>query len=214
VVGESYQAAYDVLWITRRLESVIDGVTTAEVHLLAYVACLLTIYRRLPATDWGYGFIRSQWGAPFSAAIDGALNGLLGSGFLVSRREVVITSSSGRQFVEFLAGVAEHEWRTQFLDGACSSVLAMPIGSVRDALHQEPSMRRSRVHKQPRTLLGTSEDALYQQFGSLSDVIGLGVADLMIPSVVWLTYLSEMQRLDLERVADETNALDEADRSA
>jgi hypothetical protein len=36
----------------------------------------------------------------------------------------------------------------------------------------------------------------------------------MIPSVVWLTYLSEMQRLDLERVADETNALDEADRSA
>jgi hypothetical protein len=90
----------------------------------------------------------------------------------------------------------------------------MPIGSVRDALHQEPSMRRSRVHKQPRTLLGTSEDALYQQFGSLSDVIGLGVADLMIPSVVWLTYLSEMQRLDLERVADETNALDEADRSA
>jgi hypothetical protein len=180
----------------------LDGVTGSEVHLVAYVACLLSIYRRFAASEWGYGFIRSQWGAPFSIDVDNALTTLTGGGLLVSRNEVVGTSSLGKELIDFLGTTTEHRWRSEFLEGACASVLAMPIGSIRDALHQEPSLRRANVHKQPRVLLGGDEDAaLYEQFGALKDVIGVKVTDLMVPSVVWLTYLGEVRRLEMERAS-------------
>jgi len=200
VAGETYQAAYDVLSITRRLEQAFDGVTRAEIHLLSYVACLLAMYRRLPASEWGYSFIRSQWGAPFSAEIEDALAMLMEGGLVRFRGEALVMTTSGREMLGFLDSMVEHGWRIQYLDGACASALAMSAGVLRDALRQEPGLRRASVHHEPRTLLGPGEDAaLYEQFGILSSVVSLEVSDLMVPSVLWLSYLSEMQRSEIER---------------
>jgi hypothetical protein len=169
-------------------------VTIAELHILCYVACLLALYRRRPTADWGYRFIRSPWGAPFSAELDVAVRSLCAGGLLTARNDIVTTTAEGREFVELLDAGEEHGWRTPFLEGACGSVLAIPIGSVRAALRQEPSLKRSAVHHEPRMLLGEAEDAaLYEQFDAVGQVIGTEVADLMVPSVVWLTYLAELQ---------------------
>lgn len=200
--SSNYQAVFDALSIVRRLERTLDGVTSSEVHLVSYVACLLSIYRRFAASEWGYGFIRSQWGAPFSADLENALTTLAASGLLASRNEVLATTESGRELSDFLSNTTEHSWRAEFLEGACASVLAMPVGSIREALHHEPSLRRANVHKQPRVLLAGDEDTtLYEQFGALHDVVGAKVTDLMVPSVVWLTYLAETRRVEMERAA-------------
>lgn len=199
--SSTYQAVFDALSIVRRLEGALDGVTSSEVHLISYVACLLSIYRRFAASEWGYGFIRSQWGAPFSADLENGLTTLTASGLLASREEVLATTDSGKELGNFLNTTTEHSWRAEFLEGACASVLAMPVGSIREALHHEPSLRRAKVHKQPRVLLAGEDTALYEQFGALNDVVGAKVTDLMVPSVVWLSYLAEMRRLEMERAA-------------
>jgi hypothetical protein len=204
VGAETYQAAFDVLSITRRLEQALDGVTRAEIHLLAYVACLLAMFRRVPAAEWGYGFIRSQWGAPFSAEIEGALVMLAEGGLVRIRRETLAMTTAGEEMLGFLDGTVEHGWRIQYLEGACDSALAMSAGVIRDALRQEPGLRRASVHHEPRNLLGAGEDAaLYEQFGILSSVVSVEVSDLMVPSVLWLSYLKEIQRLEIERRSNE-----------
>jgi len=211
---ESYQASYDLLAIAERLERVWDGVTAAELHLVAYVACLLAIYRKRPASDWGYAFIRSPWGAPFSPDLEASCNALRVGGFLDARTDVLTTTPSGRDFLAFLSGGSQHGWRTQFLDGACSSALAVPAGAMRNAVQEEPSLRRSSVHRQPRPLLTAGDTvALYEQFGVLAEVVGTDVSDLMVPSVVWLTYLSEAKRLEEQRLAlAETGSLESRHR--
>lgn len=192
--AETYQAAYDVLTIVARLERILGGVTRSELHLLAYVACLLSIYRRFPAAEWGYGFIRSQWGAPFSSHLERAVDSLSASGLLDVYSEIIMSTPPGQKFVTFLDGISEHQWRTEFLQGACDSALAMSLGAMRGALHYEPGLRGASVHQQPRTLLASGEEsALYEQFGAVTEVIGPEVQDLMVPSVVWLTYLNQMQ---------------------
>lgn len=214
MAAESYQAAYDVLSITRRLEQAFDGVTRAEIHLLSYVACLLAIYRRRPAAEWGYSFIRSQWGAPFSVEIEDALVMLTVGGLVRFRGEALVMTTSGRKTIEFLDSMVEHGWRIQYLDGACASALAMSAGIIRNAIRQEPGLRRASVHHEPRTLLGPGEDAaLYEQFSMLSSVVSVEVSDLMVPSVLWLSYLSEMQRSEIQQPANEVVQNEAPDQS-
>ena len=201
MLSELHKSTYDVLSIVRRLANTLDGVTRAEVHLLAYVGCLLSIYQRLPANEWGYTFIRSQWGAPFSADIENAIAKLASGAFIDSRTELLRLTHRGFAFIEFLDAGEEHRWRSPYLEGACASALAMPIGSIRSALREEPSLRRASVHHQPRPLLDSDhDDALYEQFGAVSQVVGSDVTDLMVPSVVWLSYLGRPRNIEAKDV--------------
>jgi hypothetical protein len=197
VLGDRYQADYDVLAITSRLEEPLNGVTSGEMHLLAYLSCLLAVYRRVPASEWGYSFVRSGWGSPFSPEIERAIASLGARRFLVKSTDLtggVRLTANGRQFTDFLAQRREHSWRNPFLDGACGSALAIPPGVIREALKQEPSLRQASIHRGTKALLELNHlKALYEHFGVLSEAVGLDVSDLMVPSIVWLTYLTEVQ---------------------
>ncbi len=198
MLSEHYQAQHDVLAITARLQSTLNGVTAAELHLLAYLSGLLALYRRIPLAEWGYGFVRSESGSPFSTDVDRAVQSLQSRRFLirgVDATEAMRLSADGMAFARFLENRHEHAWRLAFLDGACGSTLAIPPGLIRDAFRQEPTLRSVSVHRGTRRLLEQNQlYALYEHFGALSEAVGLDVVDLMVPSVVWLTYLAEVQR--------------------
>lgn len=195
VPAESHQASHDALTVVGTLEHALNGVTPAEVHLLAYLSCLLSLYGGCAAADWGYDFVRSEWGAPFSAELGSAIDKLRARGYLASKHGALRTTGGGIAFSNFLRERDEHSWRNPYLDGACSSVLALPVGIVRAALREEPSLRHANLHTHPRLLLSRSEtDELYDQFRALSQVIGPTVDDLLVPSVVWLSYLGEVRR--------------------
>lgn len=193
--SETYQAAHDVLAIVRLLQGPFQGVTLAETHLVAYLACLLSLYRGHAADDWGYDFVRSQWGAPFAVAVAEAVAPLQARGYLLGTGTTLTATEPGATFSEFLGSRVEHEWRLPYLSGASGSVLALPVGVVRAALREEPSLRQANLHPGPRPLLAESGvDALHEQFQALSEAIGMPVDDVLVPAVVWLTYLTEVRR--------------------
>ncbi len=200
--GEPYQAAHDALVIVDSLEGALDGVTQAEVHLVAYLACILSLYRGRAVSDWGYGFVRSEWGAPYSAAIAGALDALCARGYLRVKNGTFRLTDDGREFRSFLTERNEHVWRWPYLDGARGSLLALPAGFVRAALREEPSLKQARLHSQARALLSRSDsDAIHDQFRALGEAVGVSVDDLLVPSVVWLTYLADVRRREEDAAA-------------
>jgi hypothetical protein len=48
-------AAFDSLYIAAALKTNVQYPVIAEVHVLAYLAVLLSLYRGQPVSDWGYG---------------------------------------------------------------------------------------------------------------------------------------------------------------
>ena len=45
----------------------------AELHLFGYLACVLWLYTGRTADDWGYFFLGTALGAPFSPPVDTAI---------------------------------------------------------------------------------------------------------------------------------------------
>ena len=188
----NYQATFDALALIGRLEDVLMGLTDAEVQLLAYLSCLLSVYRGRPASEWGYSFVRSSWGAPYSIELSRALETAQARG-LITRGTAVRLSDEGRAFLSFLEQRVQHAWRSPFLEGAAGSALAIPAGLIRSALRDEPSFRSAAIHLGARELLDAeSVEQLHAHFEALDNVVGRALHDLMIPSVIWIRYLLEV----------------------
>jgi hypothetical protein len=204
----SYQATFDGLAIVGHLEKPLRGVTNSEVHLLAYLACLLAVSRGRPVSDWNYRFVRSSWGAPYSPDIEAALEEAR-TGALLEGEEMSRLTGEGREFLDFLYGRSQHAWRSPYLAGATGSALAIPPGIIRDALRQEPGLRATELHLGAQPLLDKgSLTMLHEHFRALSEAIGPNLTDLMIPSVIWIRYLAEIRRQEtatLLEPAAETN---------
>ncbi len=56
-------AAFDALQIIASLQSIYRNVAEAEVHLFAYLSCLLSLYSGQPVGDWGYDFAGTTTGS-------------------------------------------------------------------------------------------------------------------------------------------------------
>lgn len=184
------EATFDVLAIVAHLEPTVGRVLPSEVHLFSYLGCLLSLYSGNPVADWGYAFAGTVEGSPFSASVNEALGALRASSDLVGDGTGLALSAPGRNEYELLRTLGQNSHREEFLVGACSSVLALPVPVVRSALQQEPALRRVAAIAAPRPLLETVDlDGLYEQFKALASVIGAEVSDVMVPAVAWLTYL-------------------------
>ena len=74
-------ATFDCLFVANRLQSQRSSISVQEIHLFTYLACLLWLYRERAVSDWGYKFVGTEVGAPFSREIDTALKELLERGY-------------------------------------------------------------------------------------------------------------------------------------
>lgn len=191
-------ASFDCLSVATRLERWTGSVTEGELHLFSYLACLLSLYRMRPVTDWGYQYVGTKLGAPYGPAIGEAIKDLIAAGLIDATDQVFRITSNGRQEYETLRTLVRNSQRDAYLEGACSSVLALPIGLVREAILQEPELSRSRRMPITRTLLedGPGLNSLYEHFSTLSTYLGVDTDDLMVPSAIWLTYLAQASLID------------------
>jgi hypothetical protein len=128
-------ATYDCLFIGCRLQKRFCAFAAAEVHLLAYLACLLSLYKRSPIADWGYSFVGTEFGAPYSKEIDNALQGIQDRILFQERNGLLAATQEAFSELEFLGGLSFYSERTECLTGACGSVLAFSVGTVRERLH-------------------------------------------------------------------------------
>ena len=186
-------ACFDSLSICRRLQHHLGNSAVAEVYLFAYLSCLLSLFKQHPASSWQYRFSITEDGYPYSTDLDNAIKTLIGSVLLESDEyRYVRLTKEGNEIYESLSGLEENSQREPFIEGACSTVLAMPVGLIRRSLSTEPEIRGALELSQSRILLSTAGlDSLHDQFNELSAAIGIDTKDLMVPAMVWLEYLAE-----------------------
>lgn len=183
-------ATFDCLFMADRLMSDAGTFTGPELHLFSYLACLLWLYRRRALSDWGYSFVGTELGAPFSLEIDTALRELRDRGYVVAVGDRLrIVETAEHEFKDF-RGLALNSERVECLHAAYSSTSAYSVGIVGSALSQEPELRRSRAVPNNRPLLeSAARGRLYEQFDALRGALNQEHIDLRVPAVVWLAAL-------------------------
>jgi hypothetical protein len=189
------EPVFDAIAIVARLENSLERVLPSEVHLIAYLSCLLFLYSGQPVADWGYEFASTVEGSPFSVGLEEALTELRSSGDLSMIESGYTSTSYGKEEYKILRTVHGNARRDVYIAGACASVLALPIAVVRSAMSQEPAMRRVSSLRAARHLLEEVDlAALYDQFSALFEALGEQKLDLMVPAVAWLNYLIKTAR--------------------
>ena len=186
-------AAFDCLAVGVRLQRVLGDVAAGELHLFSYLACLLSLYRRRAVADWEYQFAATSAGGPFSAQVATAIEELRSVGLLRDEFPHLAVTEEGGVEYRCLSRLESNSTRDVFIEGACASILSLPVGAVRSAICQDPVFRTARDYGSSRLLLeGSALSSLYEQFSALSRAVGVGVKDLMVPAVVWITYLARL----------------------
>lgn len=184
----SPEAFNDAVAIIRRLGPEIEGVSRFEVQRVAYLACLLALYDGKPVADWGYTFIRSNFGAPFSADLNSALDWL-------AERSMMLISPNGRfnmrtdtaRLSAFLSDRLSS--RARFLLPACDSALMLPASTIAEGIDAEPTSQSAALQESGGFLLNNSaRSLLYEQIEALRLIVGAVPEDLLTPSMLWMTY--------------------------
>ncbi len=184
------EATFDCLFLAERLEKDAGTFTAPEVHLFAYLSCLLWLYRRHALADWGYTFVGTELGAPFSLDMDGVINELQNRGYLIRIEGRLRTSDAAGQQLQDFRSLSLYSDRAECLHAACSSTSFLSVGMVCSALGQEPELQRARSLPTSRILLGViGREQLYGQFDVLRFSLNEEKIDLRVPAVVWLSAL-------------------------
>jgi hypothetical protein len=183
-------AAFDCLFVARRLQAQMNGFTPPELHIFAYLACLLWLYRNKAVSDWGYDFMGTELGAPFSPDIDSTIKQLAGRGYFIRTHDRMRMSDIALAPINDFGQLALNKERVECLQAACACTAAFSVGMVSSALANEPELSRAKATPLTRLLL---EDAartqLYEQFEALRAALNEKSGDLRLPAVVWLTAL-------------------------
>ncbi len=173
-----------------RLKRDTGTLSSAVLHLFAYLACLLWLYRRHTMADWGYSFVGTELGAPFSLDIDTAIKELRERGYFIRVQDRLRVSEDAEEQLHDFLSLTLNKERVECLHAACSSTSAFSVGIVGAALAQEPELRRARAVPNNRPLLeDVAQSQLYEQFEALRKVLNRENVDLRVPAVVWLTAL-------------------------
>lgn len=185
-------ALYDSLAIVTKLETILNSCEIQEIQMFSYLSCLLSLYKKQPVADWGYSFAGTKHNAPFSKEIEDAINVSVNFGLLSETNHYIQISSRGANEYLRLSLLQQNKNRDRFIDGACSSILAIPIDILKDSMLNEPGLRISKQLDSPRFLLDENNPSLimlYDQFQILSKSLGQDQVNLIMPAVLWLTFL-------------------------
>lgn len=187
------RAAFDALELAKRLANQGQrGFTPAELHSLAYVACVLAVYDGRAPHWWGYRFTATTTGAPFALELTRTVERLTARECLRHADVISLTDAGERELAE-LRTFPMNIRRARYLAGACDAAMALPLPSITEAVSYEPQLRSSVNLQVVQQLLDDTglqliEPHLAELRVALDDQPD---GDLMVPAVIWLTYLAE-----------------------
>lgn len=190
---------FDSLSVIDQIGKVLGNATILEVYLFTYLGCLLALYRKEPVAEWGYSFVGTKMGAPYSREIEMAVSSLIRHGFLKDDNSSFVVTERGMTEIQLLSDISQNNLRQVYLEASCSTLLAFPVGIIRESLFNEPGLKGTITLSSNRHLLtGAPLELLYEQFSKLSQAVGIEVDDLMVPAVVWISYLSRASIAKIE----------------
>lgn len=195
-------AVFDTLYIGSRLEKKINDFSMYEIQFFCYFGCLLSIYDANPFEQWNYTFVRTDLGSPYSSDVHKAINSLMSNESLIEVGSVpgyYKLSTKGRTYLANLTRVSSSlSSRITYLDAACSSLSLLPIGSIKEAINNEPVLKSARLSIARKNLLEDSSPAtvaLHSQFRSLKIALEDKYSDLIVPAVVWIEALNSKETI-------------------
>lgn len=175
-------ATFDCLYLGSRLQRWLGGFSTAELHLLSYLSCLLSLYRKSPVAEWGYGFVGTELGAPFSMEIKVTAQELENRGFFYSLQDRLQLTVGAEKLLKELEAMNIYEERAHCLNAASSSIVAFSVGIVQTALSNEPELQRAKQMPTNRVLLEEPGiEIIYEHFKLLREALGDRIKDSTTP---------------------------------
>jgi hypothetical protein len=183
-------AYFDSLAIALRISERFGTVIRSEIHLFSYLACLLSLYRARPVSEWSYTFAGTRLGTPFSFDVDSAIDDLIDRALLVETGGFMQLSQEGQEELRELESLQLNHDRLQFITAACDSLLVLPVGLIRKSLMSDTVSPQTQLAATRPLLDESVVEDLYSTFEQLSRNIGVETDELVVPAVVWLTYLA------------------------
>lgn len=187
IVPEAY---FDCLTVINDAPASVMPMTVIEAHLYAYLGCILGLFKGRAIGDWGYSFAVTTEGFPFSVQFENARKVIIARGLADDDNEGMLSARYDEISAEFEKLLTIGSWseRRLWLRAATECALALPVGSIRQAIGQTPGMAVSIRLGQRRQLLQPDDiDLLYEEIRIISSVLDPGVPDLLSPAVLWLS---------------------------
>jgi hypothetical protein len=197
-VGESTTATFDALALTSLLRTS-GPATNVDLHVFAYLACLMSIYDGRPAAAWGYQFSAVPPTLPYSTAIAQATDLALDAGLLREEKSVrshfLAPTDEGDQLLGSMRALTVFRDRPKYLEASAATALLHTLPGVVNSVVTEPELAQSLNVDAPRLLLGRrTSQALYSQFQALSEALGDVESDLLVPASVYIRFLEQRLR--------------------
>lgn len=187
-------SGHDALYISDALYSFAGGAAAVELHLFAYLGCLMSIYDGRSADQWHYSFVATPAGAPYAGALAEETDRLRAAGMLLDQGPLLTLSDQGRELLGSLSDLNSGRSRSPYLEAACAVASVLPLPAVANAITAEPGLKNALAASAPRELLGDAELTLVdEQFGAVTEALAERVSerpDLLVPTALWLGYLN------------------------
>ena len=173
--------------------------SAGELHLMAYVAQLTSLYDDQPLDEWRYRFAGTTAGSPFSPELDIAVDHSIAIGELSDSNGLLNVVESGRRTLAILASLDPNVRRAKYLDAAISCSLVLPMSLLRQGLAGDPELGAALTLRSARPLLAEpSLEWLRGQFATVRDSLG-DMASVAAPAAAWLTALAHASLVDANR---------------
>jgi len=184
----SPHAFFDCLALALRAPQPIAPFTITELHLFAYLACLLSVYEGEPVADWGYQFALTGLGYPFSGELDSAMQALtLRRHIEVDNLESVLPLDSAALEMAKLEEIPSFKQRLRWLQTSLDCSLAMPVSVVKSAVVARDDLSGAGVGG-PRPLLSNAYVArVHGEREAIESALGGESSNLLAPAVAWLS---------------------------
>ncbi len=89
-------AYYDCLAICVNLEKHLGNTSITEIHLFAYLSCMLSLFKENPVSMWGYSFSVTSTSHPYSADIDEEIINLINNDCLSRDNDHIKVTELGK----------------------------------------------------------------------------------------------------------------------
>jgi hypothetical protein len=186
---------FDMLFLGEGMSDIVEGFSRTELHLLAYAACLLSLYDGRPAADWGYEFVSCENGLPFSQELDAAIDNAFSLGLVHLHDSLTVLTVDGRTELQNLKQLQTNIERCRYLQGASDCLLVFNPGNIREAFNYDPAISYLKNGNRIDWVLTKPViDRLYEHFQQLREALAYNARDLSVPLVSWLKYLIQTGR--------------------
>lgn len=189
-------STFDTLHLTWRIGTSSIDARAEEIHTLAYLACILSVFCGQAADSWGYRFTVTGSGAPYAESIDKAISRLTASGIVESVGDGYRLSTLGKSIRQSTATHRDPSLRLAYLDAAANTTLALPLPMAIAAVKKEPQLRTAVGLAQRRRLLDTAGLAILEPHFNGLRLLSVeqhgeaaGDVSLFATAVLWLRYL-------------------------